>query len=205
MQIGERELHRWLVGFPERRRTPWDAAWRHCVREEEELTRQKPRDPQNESSSSSTREEEEEEKHGTKNPSQQVSDRRQQPRPPVRPPVTGYSRSPWHKYRLGKCDRRPRAPPPTSRATTRIWSPKTYSGPHVLSFFLSFFLFGTSVIPGKFRNILPHTVSYLIHWYYYPQIILPFLLVLKTNFLTWKFYLFIYLFIWLLLWAFFSP
>lgn len=94
-QIGERELHRWLVGSPERRRTPWDAAGRHCVREEEELTRQKPRDPQNESSSSTR---EEEEKHGTKNPSQEVSDRRQQPRPPVRPPArppaTGYSRSP---------------------------------------------------------------------------------------------------------------
>jgi hypothetical protein len=40
-QIGERELHRWLVGFPERRRTPWDAAGRHCMREKRGIDKAK--------------------------------------------------------------------------------------------------------------------------------------------------------------------
>jgi hypothetical protein len=65
-----------------------------------------------------------------------VSDRRQQPRPPVRPPVTGYSRSPWHKYRLGKCDRRPRAPHPHQPGNYPDLKSQNIFG---FSFFLSFY------------------------------------------------------------------
>jgi hypothetical protein len=113
-RIGERELHRWLVGFPERRRTPWDAAGRHCVREGRGIDKAK------------TKRSTEREQQQHKRRRRRRKARHQKPiagsvrqtttttaaRPPARPPVTAYSRSPWHKYRLGKCDRRPRAPPP---------------------------------------------------------------------------------------------